>query len=497
MNLRLLVVASFMMLLCSPLFAAYVSMEDVLPDSLQEKMSVIYTEKGGKGVLVENASLPFKLKAGDQIQSGLDIAQLSPGWEDSIALDTEVEFRLFFNADFMRWMKSHGTGFEIFLSSGAIPRILLFDFYDHDVNIVIEDGDTVGYYERMRSFPGSSVPPGEYETHIRVFANETVTHRLGQITLYETFDNPVLISPSPAFVLKGTEFLIDLKSEMEEAFRSHPRLDSNNQWVRLHSNGKRIFSARVLALNDWQVSIPWESMKGYIGFSAEPEFLVHIEHGFTYPSHEGYDWMFIAGDASGITYINPPRISIRQAPSVPPITQEFFESEVDRTLTFEFDFRTQRVVEKYFEIFRKDGTVEIPRYRIDSDFEVVDFMSDGDFVATIYKVEPGRYSVADSIPFTVATIKDTTVTSVWEEISQSQLNVYPNPVIDRLTIDLPDHFLGLIEVRVVNQLGQVFVIETKIESGRVVIDCDGFVRGLYVVYINAGAEQWISPFVKH
>ncbi|MEJ7647063.1 MAG: T9SS type A sorting domain-containing protein [Chryseolinea sp.] len=72
----------------------------------------------------------------------------------------------------------------------------------------------------------------------------------------------------------------------------------------------------------------------------------------------------------------------------------------------------------------------------------------------------------------------------FEESSYSIVQTYPNPVIDKLTISVPEHFLGIGSTfKILNAIGME-VITGSLESDKTVVDLEAQSAGLYLLYLN-------------
>jgi len=84
--------------------------------------------------------------------------------------------------------------------------------------------------------------------------------------------------------------------------------------------------------------------------------------------------------------------------------------------------------------------------------------------------------------------------------SLNNLNIYPNPSNDKLTIEVENlqgfkNLEGL--VRINNILGEVINTNLKMESGKCEVDLKNYNPGIYFVEIKSDAGVMRKRFVKH
>lgn len=82
-------------------------------------------------------------------------------------------------------------------------------------------------------------------------------------------------------------------------------------------------------------------------------------------------------------------------------------------------------------------------------------------------------------------------TGINEMITESDFNIYPTPVTDKLTVETKDATDGSVEVELSDLSGRKILHElvTKDNSGRFSVDVSGLSPGIYFVSINSGGKQ--------
>ena len=83
--------------------------------------------------------------------------------------------------------------------------------------------------------------------------------------------------------------------------------------------------------------------------------------------------------------------------------------------------------------------------------------------------------------------------------SQSNINIFPNPVSESTTISLENDWQGEIQIRLINMLGQEQsnqTIEKSNEQFQLDLDTSQLVQGAYKVIISNGKEIAVASFVK-
>ena len=76
------------------------------------------------------------------------------------------------------------------------------------------------------------------------------------------------------------------------------------------------------------------------------------------------------------------------------------------------------------------------------------------------------------------------------------LQLYPNPVKDRLTISMKGASLAEAEVQVTDMLGRIYAVRAQHTNGMVVLDLAALNKGLYVVSVNGEAGNQLFRILK-
>ncbi len=109
------------------------------------------------------------------------------------------------------------------------------------------------------------------------------------------------------------------------------------------------------------------------------------------------------------------------------------------------------------------GSLTLPAYSLEGDYILVFFQDSG-------------YTEVARIAFTISD----TVLSVTEFDTQVQLSMYPNPVVDQLTIRADQ---SISNISIANTLGQVVYVSNTITTEKT-IDFSTFNSGIYMVSIT-------------
>jgi hypothetical protein len=79
------------------------------------------------------------------------------------------------------------------------------------------------------------------------------------------------------------------------------------------------------------------------------------------------------------------------------------------------------------------------------------------------------------------------------------IDMYPNPVLDNLTLKLDGDYLGNIQVRIINLAG-VVIYDLNAEKAAVefeqVISVDNLTHGVYIIQITGGEYSEVKRFIK-
>ena len=91
------------------------------------------------------------------------------------------------------------------------------------------------------------------------------------------------------------------------------------------------------------------------------------------------------------------------------------------------------------------------------------------------------------------------VTALAEESLLSGLNIYPNPVLDKVTVELNTEFFNKSDLilKVFNNDGKVVTdIDFSPTTGEHIIDFSNFKRGIYLIVISDGEVSVQRKLVK-
>ena len=81
----------------------------------------------------------------------------------------------------------------------------------------------------------------------------------------------------------------------------------------------------------------------------------------------------------------------------------------------------------------------------------------------------------------------------------SNFRIYPNPIIDRLNVELENDWRGELTLRMVNMLGQevyINLFSKNIEIWNEKIDLSRMPGGIYQMMISDGEKMIVRPFLK-
>ena len=82
-----------------------------------------------------------------------------------------------------------------------------------------------------------------------------------------------------------------------------------------------------------------------------------------------------------------------------------------------------------------------------------------------------------------------------EEQKPEEINIFPIPASDRITIESKRN-LNLSDIIIVNMLGQTFYPSFKQSGNKVNVDVSGFSNGSYLLKVKADGKELIKKFVK-
>ncbi len=83
-----------------------------------------------------------------------------------------------------------------------------------------------------------------------------------------------------------------------------------------------------------------------------------------------------------------------------------------------------------------------------------------------------------------------------DEQGSIQVNIYPNPVSDMITIDFLDELTGPAEIEIYNELGQLIQKTTTISNDQAVVDFRGFAAGVYMLKVQSGNASKTWKLIK-
>lgn len=81
-----------------------------------------------------------------------------------------------------------------------------------------------------------------------------------------------------------------------------------------------------------------------------------------------------------------------------------------------------------------------------------------------------------------------------EDLTQQDIDIFPNPVKEKLIVDLKENFTTNLELELVNQLGQT-ILSQKISQSKEVIDVSDFQAGVYFLKIKGLEKEKIKRIV--
>ncbi|MBL0096007.1 MAG: T9SS type A sorting domain-containing protein [Bacteroidetes bacterium] len=80
------------------------------------------------------------------------------------------------------------------------------------------------------------------------------------------------------------------------------------------------------------------------------------------------------------------------------------------------------------------------------------------------------------------------------------LNIYPNPIVDRINIFLPDNLNGNMNLSIQDAAGKIVfnaAYSGKQKDDKIEINCSHFAQGNYIIQLQAGDETFSSKIVKY
>jgi hypothetical protein len=89
--------------------------------------------------------------------------------------------------------------------------------------------------------------------------------------------------------------------------------------------------------------------------------------------------------------------------------------------------------------------------------------------------------------------------SVNEKYAEKEIHSYPNPVIDKLTVILPDAISGQYEIGIINIHGQVLYSKTESADSIRSIQIDelsNLKSGIYFLRVSQGQTHFTSKILK-
>ncbi|TAE03384.1 MAG: T9SS C-terminal target domain-containing protein, partial [Bacteroidetes bacterium] len=110
--------------------------------------------------------------------------------------------------------------------------------------------------------------------------------------------------------------------------------------------------------------------------------------------------------------------------------------------------------------------------------------------------EEGRESEISS-PVEVTTDQINLITGIESDLEQNPIRVYPNPVKDRLVLDLSSKFLRKIEISIFNMLGQKVLTKSLTNSEKEeILDLNHLPAGTYLLEILSEKGKHRQQIVK-
>ncbi len=80
------------------------------------------------------------------------------------------------------------------------------------------------------------------------------------------------------------------------------------------------------------------------------------------------------------------------------------------------------------------------------------------------------------------------------------LNIYPNPIVDRINIFLPENLNGNMNLSIQDAAGKIVfnaAYSGKQKDDKIEINCSHFSQGNYIIQLQAGDETFSSKIVKY
>jgi hypothetical protein len=113
-----------------------------------------------------------------------------------------------------------------------------------------------------------------------------------------------------------------------------------------------------------------------------------------------------------------------------------------------------------------------------------------------YKVEI-RFSTSCTLMST--TVSGKGVTAIGDPIAESSVQLYPNPVIDKISLEMSNEYTGQLTIRVVNLVGQILIGNSADKSSqhfKSEINMQDLSSGVYFIHIISGENKVVKKIVK-
>ena len=106
-----------------------------------------------------------------------------------------------------------------------------------------------------------------------------------------------------------------------------------------------------------------------------------------------------------------------------------------------------------------------------------------------YAVEITKNSCIDTSSCINVLVTDVT------ELEKSGIRIYPNPVNNKITIELTDYSSNT-QITITNIEGKIVYSNTTIQSKKIVLNATDWAKGVYIIKITDGQLNQISKLIK-
>jgi hypothetical protein len=86
--------------------------------------------------------------------------------------------------------------------------------------------------------------------------------------------------------------------------------------------------------------------------------------------------------------------------------------------------------------------------------------------------------------------------NVQQQGEHNKFEIYPNPAIDLLTINLPARTSGKVELSITNVLGEVYHGTVNASNGKIDLDVSDYAAGVYFVSVTMNDQKFMQRFVR-